>query len=252
MQIDLLIEQAESELRQRFYAVEKQTVMHQERVLNAFAAQRVSDFHLHGSTGYGYGDSGREVIESIYAELFGGESALVRTHFASGTHAISCALFAVARPGDEIIVATGQPYDTLHGVLGLHGTGSSSLMDWGVSTKVLPQLPGGGIDIAQTLASISERTKVLYLQRSRGYSWRRAISVRELGEVIAAVRKVRPDITAVVDNCYGEFVEDREPGHAGADLTAGSLIKNPGGGLALSGGYVVGRRDLIHRVAENL
>lgn len=252
MQIQLIIDQAEFELREQFLQLERRTVRHQERVLNAFSAQRVSDFHLHGSTGYGYGDSGREAIEEIYAGLFGGQAALVRGHFASGTHAISCALFGVSRPGDEIIVPSGQPYDTLHGVMGLSGAGPSSLKEWGISTRILPQRPEGGIDMALTLDSLTPRTRVLYLQRSRGYSWRRALSVREIGDVIAAVRQVRPDIISVVDNCYGEFVEDKEPGHVGADLTVGSLIKNPGGGLAQAGGYVVGRSDLIERVAESL
>ncbi|HSL93149.1 MAG TPA: methionine gamma-lyase family protein [Bacillota bacterium] len=252
MQIDLLVERADRELRQQFYELEKRTANHQERVLDAFAAERVADFHLHGSTGYGYGDSGREVIEHIYAALFGGEAALVRGHFASGTHAISSALFAVARPGDEILVGTGQPYDTLHGVLGLSGQGASSLRAWGISTTVIPQLPEGGIDLATALKHITPRSKVLYLQRSRGYSWRRAITVLEIGNAIRAVRQVKPDIIVLVDNCYGEFVEELEPGHVGADLTAGSLIKNPGGGLALSGGYVVGKRDLINLVSESL
>ena len=248
----MLIERAEHDLEQQFRELGRRTALHVERVLDAFAAQRVSDFHLHGSTGYGYGDSGREVIEKIYAVLFGGEAALVRGHFASGTHAISCALFAVARPGDQILIATGQPYDTLYGVLGLANRGCSSLAAWGIESTIIPQVPEGGIDVAATLRHIGACTRVLYLQRSRGYSWRRAITVSEIGAVIAAVRQVKPDIIVVVDNCYGEFVEEREPGHVGADLTVGSLIKNPGGGLALSGGYVVGRQALIDLVAESL
>lgn len=251
-QAEHIIDQAELMSQGAFRAIEKRAFINQRRVMQAFREEQVADFHLHGSTGYGYGDSGREVIERLYARLFGGQKSLVRSQFASGTHALACALFGVLRPGDELVVATGEPYDTLHGVIGLGKKGRSSLAAWGVSTGIIPLLDNGDADLPALQRVLSPRTKAVHIQRSRGYSWRPACSLDQIGNIIAAVKDYDKNITCIVDNCYGEFVDILEPGHYGADLTVGSLIKNPGGGMALSGGYIVGRAETVDLAAERL
>ncbi|MDP3058221.1 MAG: methionine gamma-lyase family protein, partial [bacterium] len=250
--IDDVISVAEEASQGEFRAIEKITYINQGKILAAFQSCRVSEYHMYGSTGYGYDDAGREIIEKVYANVFQGESALVRGQFASGTHALSCALFALLRPGDELIIATGLPYHTLQPVIGINSDSKSSLKSWGITYKVVPTLESGGIDLVCLAASLSCKTKAVHVQRSRGYSWRRALTLADISEVVALVKAYDPKIAILVDNCYGEFVFEREPLYYGVDLIAGSLIKNPGGGLALSGGYVVGRSDLVDLAAEQL
>jgi len=247
-----LLEQAESLLLSRFAEIEKFAVKNQRRVLDAFRSERVSDFHLHGSTGYGYGDSGREVIENLYARIFGGQTSLVRGQFASGTHALACAMFGVLRPGDELLIATGEPYDTLHKVIGIGKEGRSSLAAWGIRHHIVPLKLDGSIDLAGLKAALSPRTRMVHVQRSRGYQWRRALQLSDIAQVVDIVKGYDNNIAVLVDNCYGEFVAEQEPCHVGADLAVGSLIKNPGGGLALSGGYIVGAEEYVQLSAERL
>lgn len=222
----------------------------QARVLRAFSEYKVSSYDLLGSTGYGYNDSGREKLEGIYTEVFGGESALVRPQIASGTHALWLALSGNTGPGDEIISITGRPYATLDTVLSDTGPGSFRAMN--IRFIALELLPDGSFDIPALKTALSEKTKIVYIQKSRGYSLRNSISCRQIGDVAAWLRTQAHSPAIVVDNCYGEFVEDSEPGHAGADLTVGSLIKNPGGGLAETGGYLVGRKSLVENAADRL
>lgn len=218
----------------------------QEKVLRAFRNHRVNyqDFQL--TSGYGMGDTGRDKLESIYAEIFHGEDSLIRQQIVSGTHSITLALFAMLLPHDKMVIY-GEPYDTLYKVLGRTGEDVGSLMEYGVAYKIHP------FGEKETLAdAIEEDTKVLYIQRSKGYSFRNALTIGEIEELIAIARAKKPDITVFVDNCYGEFCEEREPLEVGADLIAGSLIKNPGGAIAPSGGYLVGREDLIERASYRL
>lgn len=214
------------------------------KVLESFRELRVSDFCLHGSTGYGYGDISRDTLDNLYALVFGAESALVRTQFVSGTHAIFKTVFSVLRPGDELIFATGTPYDTLKRAF-------SYLDRWNIAFREVP-LSGGLPDIEGILRTLSKKTKAVMIQRSRGYQDRHSLSIEQIGQIIDAVKNYRCDIICIVDNCYGEFVEKKEPPQVGADLTIGSLIKNPGGGIAPAGGYVAGKEDLISEAAESL
>lgn len=220
------------------------------RVLEAFRTARVSDFHFAPSTGYGYDDAGRAKLEEVFAQVFGGEAALVRTQIVSGTHALGLCLFGVLRPGEELVAVTGTPYDTLETII-RGPQGSGSLRELGVEYREVPW-NHGQLDLEAVRAAIGPRTRAVLIQRSRGYSLRPALSVRQIEELISVVKERKPDTITIVDNCYGEFVEVSEPPAVGADLTAGSLIKNPGGGLAPCGGYVVGRRDLVQRAANRL
>lgn len=215
------------------------------RVLACLQEQRLGEADLGAGVGYGYGDSGRAKLDRAMARLFGAEAALVRQSVVSGTHAVALALFAALRPGDELLVATGEPYPSLAGILGLrHGT-PGSLAEWGVSCRV-----ADGPERAA--AAVGPRTKAVLIQRSRGYAWRSSLGVGAIGELIGRLRAARPELRTVVDNCYGELVEELEPTAVGADLIAGSLIKNPGGGLAPGGGYVAGRAELVERAAARL
>ncbi|HEY8417220.1 MAG TPA: methionine gamma-lyase family protein [Limnochordales bacterium] len=220
------------------------------KVLAAFHAARVGEAHFAGSTGYGYNDIGRQALEQVYAQVFGAEAALVRPQIASGTHAISACLFGLLRPGDHLLSASGPPYETLQKVI--EGPRPTSLAALGVEYSWVPLLPGGDVDVDGVLAALRPNTRVVMLQRSRGYTWRPALSVARIGEIVAAVKDRRPDVVCFVDNCYGEFVEDLEPPQVGADLIAGSLIKNPGGGLAPAGGYVAGRAELVSLAADRV
>lgn len=225
--------------------------LNQLKVLNSFRAHKVSEAHFNGTTGYGYDDFGRDTLEEIYADVFGGESALVRPQIMSGTHAITLSLFGVLRPGDELIYITGRPYDTLEGVIGLTPGGDGSLKDFGISCSII-ELKNGAIDVDAVNGAIHEKTKMVAIQRSRGYAERPSLTVDEISEAIQAIKSKHPKVIVFVDNCYGEFVEEREPANVGADLVAGSLIKNPGAGIVPSGGYVVGREILVNKVAERL
>ncbi len=246
------IEEVESAIVPELRAIEHTIDVNQMRVLDAFREASVSDAHLFGSTGYGLDDRGREQLERVYARAFGADCALVRPGIVSGTHALTVAFFGLLRPGDTLLYATGDPYDTLEPVIGLRGRGMGSLRDFGVGFASVPLLETGAIDVDGVLAAIDERTKVVALQRSPGYAWRRALSVREIGIAISAIKGEYPHVRIVVDNCYGEFTEEVEPSMVDADLTVGSLIKNPGGGLAPTGGYLVGQCDAVEAASYRL
>ncbi len=245
-------EAAEAQAEGRFRDIDRIVERNQRKVIQAFRKHKVSDFHFNGSTGYGYNDRGREVLDLVYADVFGAEAALVRPHLVSGTHTISAALFGIVRPGDEIVFATGKPYDTLHKVIGKPGDGTGSLADWGVRSTFVPLLADGSVDWNGVEAATTERTKVFAIQRSRGYDWRPSFTVAQIEEMAGKLKALRPEAVIFADNCYGEFTEEREPTEAGVDLIAGSLIKNPGGGLAASGGYIAGRADLVEQAAFRL
>jgi cystathionine beta-lyase family protein involved in aluminum resistance len=215
------------------------------RVLQSFQSNRVSDSHFIPTTGYGYDDAGRETLEKIYAEVFGGEAGLVRPQIISGTHAISIALFGILRPGDELLYITGKPYDTLEEIVGIRGTGNGSLKEFGISYNTVNLTENGEIDWDAVEKAIKPETKMIGIQRSKGYATRPSFTVSEIGEMTKFVKEIKSDVVVFVDNCYGEFVEELEPCHVGADLMAGSLIKNPGGGIAKTGGYIVGKAEYV-------
>ena len=247
-----LAEQAEQIAAQKFAEIDANAAYNGEKVLAAFIKNRVSEPCFYGSTGYGYGDIGRETLDKVYAQVLDAEDALVRHTFVSGTHALSVALFGVLRPGDKLLAVTGKPYDTLEEVIGISGTpGNGSLMDYGVEYGEVP-LTGGGLPDLDAIAQAVPGTKVAYIQRSRGYSLRPAYTVEQIQEIVQTVRRVSPDTIVMVDNCYGEFVQRREPTSVGADLIIGSLIKNAGGSIAQTGGYIAGRKDLVELCSYRL
>ncbi|OME88129.1 hypothetical protein BK120_02115 [Paenibacillus sp. FSL A5-0031] len=250
--LEQLAEQSEVLASEAFRSIDKIAERNQWKVIEAFQHHKVSDFHFTGSTGYGYNDRGREILDLVYAEVMGAEAAIVRPHFVSGTHTISCALFGVLRPGDELLYVTGRPYDTLHKVIGKPGDGMGSLQDWGVKYSEVALLEDGGLDWAQIEQAISEKTKVIGIQRSRGYDWRASFTVSEIETIVNRVKAIKPDLIVFVDNCYGEFTELLEPTQVGVDLMAGSLIKNPGGGLAETGGYIAGKAFAVDAAAYRL
>ncbi len=250
--ITALMESAEQQIEGAFRAIEKTIDHNQWKVIRAFQSHQVSDFHFASSTGYGYNDRGREVLDMVYAEVFGAEAALVRPHFVSGTHTIGTALFGVLRPGDQLLYITGKPYDTLHKVIGRPGDGTGSLQDWGIEYNEVALLADGSPDWKAIAAAVKPNTKVIGIQRSRGYDWRPSFTVQQIAEMVRFVKELNPQLIVFVDNCYGEFTETMEPTEAGVDLMAGSLIKNPGGGIAPSGGYITGRRDLVELAAYRL
>ncbi len=222
------------------------------KVVAAFQKHRVSDYHFSSSTGYGYNDRGREVLDLVYADVFGAEAALVRPHFASGTHTIATALFGVLRPGDELLYITGTPYDTLHKVIGKPNDGMGSLQDWGVHYAEVALLADGLPDWVNIQKSITSQTKVIGIQRSRGYEWRASFTIAQIAEMVRFVKEINPNLIVFVDNCYGEFTELLEPTQVDVDLMAGSLIKNPGGGIADSGGYIAGKHRFVELAAFRL
>ncbi|MNM91822.1 Methionine gamma-lyase [compost metagenome] len=246
------LEDAEQQAESRFREVDRIVDQNQWKVIEAFRRHQVSDYHFAGSTGYAYNDRGREVLDLVYADVFGAEAALVRPHFASGTHTIATALFGVLRPGDELLYITGRPYDTLHKVIGTPGDGSGSLQDFGITYNEAGLLSDGTVDWQAVREKITDRTKVIGIQRSRGYDWRDSFTVARIEEMVRRVKEIKPDLIVFVDNCYGEFTEEREPTEVGADLIAGSLIKNPGGGLAETGGYICGRQELVKLASYRL
>lgn len=222
------------------------------RVLKSFQEHQVSDFHFTPSTGYGYDDSGRDTLESIFAEVFGGEAGLVRPQIISGTHAISTALFGVLRPGDTLLYITGKPYDTLEEIVGIRGNGIGSLKDFQIAYKSVPLTAQGRVDFSAVKQAINPKVKMVGIQRSKGYDSRPSFTIDEIAEMVQFVKEIDPNIVVFVDNCYGEFAEEQEPCHVGADLMAGSLIKNPGGGLVKTGGYIVGKQALVEACACRL
>lgn len=247
-----LAEKAEEKCTDVFRKIDECAEYNGAKLLKAFAENRVSEPCFYGSTGYGYGDVGREVIDKVYADIMETEDALVRHNFVSGTHALSVALFGVLRTGDKIVSITGKPYDTLEEVIGISGkAGNGSLKDYGVLYAQV-DLNSDGTAKLDAITDAVKDAKVAYIQRSRGYSLRKAFSVADIAEMIKAARKGNPDVIIMVDNCYGEFVEEFEPTHVGADIIIGSLIKNAGGGIARTGGYIAGRADLIELCSYRL
>ena len=232
--------------------LEAAALVNTEKVITAFRNNMVSDYYLKPTTGYGYSDVGRDTLDLIYAEIFKTEAALVRSQFVSGTHALAVALLGNLRPGDELIGLTGTPYDTMQSIIGYPVKTKGSLVDLGISYKELP-MSGEHVDLEAVKKIVTKNTKMVHIQRSCGYSsLRKTISVEEIGRIIAAAKEANPDVIAYVDNCYGEFIESKEPTEVGADIMAGSLIKNLGGGLAPTGGYIVGRADLVENAAYRL
>ena len=232
--------------------VEERIEENQFRVLRSFQAHRVSDSHFIPTTGYGYDDIGRDTLESIYAEVFGGEAGLVRPQIISGTHAISTALFGILRPGDKLLYITGKPYDTLEEIVGIRGKGVGSLREFQIDYDSVSLTDEGTIDFQAVKNNMTPNTKMIGIQRSKGYATRPSFTIAEIEEAIAFVKEINPNVVVFVDNCYGEFVETKEPCHVGADLMAGSLIKNPGGGLAKTGGYIVGKKELVEACSYRL
>lgn len=244
--------QAQNELTEEFARIDAIAQDNTQRVLEAFQDHRVAECYFAGTTGYGYDDQGRDKLDEIYAQLFGTEAALVRIQFVNGTHAIACALFGALKAGDVLVSAVGAPYDTMLGAIGVVDKGPGSLKDYGVEYRQVdlvddkPDLPG------MANAVRDPRVKAVLIQRSRGYATRASLSVAEIGEMCRVIKEANPNVAILVDNCYGEFVETLEPTHVGADLVVGSLIKNPGGGLAPTGGYIAGRRDLVEGASMRL
>ena len=251
-EIERLAEDCEAQLAARFAEIDRVARGNTKRVMEAFQEFRVSEACFAGTTGYGYDDLGRETLDKIWARVFGAEAALVRTGFVNGTHAIASALFAAVGPGELLMPLMGAPYDTLRTAIGITGDAYGSLAFYGVKYAEVPTKDGGP-DLAAIEREVGEkRPRAVLIQRSRGYDSRRALSAEEVGELCRLVKRVSPDTVCVVDNCYGEFTELAEPTMLGADLAAGSLIKNPGGGLAPTGGYIAGRADLVERAAYRL
>lgn len=244
-QLESLVMEVEQQIKEVHQSIDKRIDSNQFRVLASFQNHKVSESHFIPSTGYGYDDIGRDTLESIYAEVFGGEAGLVRPQIISGTHAISTALFGILRPGDELLYITGKPYDTLEEIVGLRGEGTGSLREFNIDYNSVDLLPDGQPDYEKIAASIHANTKMIGIQRSKGYATRPSFSIKEIEKMIAFVKEIKSDVVVFVDNCYGEFVEEMEPCHVGADLMAGSLIKNPGGGIAKTGGYIVGKEEFV-------
>ncbi len=246
-------EQAKIECENKFKEIDDIARYNQQKVLSAFIKNGVSESHLGISTGYGYDDRGREVLEKVFADCMGAESSLIRHNFVSGTHTLTVALFGLLRPNDKMLCLTGRPYDTLIGVLGIDGHSDGSLTDFGIEYNQVELGADGYPDIDTIKKELSiNKYKLAYIQRSRGYSLRPSLSVSDIEKLCKAVKEVSPDTYIMVDNCYGEFVEKKEPLQVGADIIAGSLIKNPGGGIAPTGGYIAGRADLVEKCAYRL
>lgn len=247
-----LVTQVDQQIQPELAKISARVLYNQHKVLRAFRDQRVATASFAGTTGYGYDDEGRDQLDAVYAQAFGGEAAIVRPQFVSGTHAIGTAFFGLLRPGDELLYLTGMPYDTLQEVIGVAGDGVGSLKEFGIGFDYVPLTAAGKVATDQIAAHLKPQTKVVAIQRSRGYASRDSFTVAEIAVMIKAVRQLAPEVTIFVDNCYGEFSETQEPLSVGADLMAGSLIKNPGGGLAKTGGYIAGRRDLVEKVGYAL
>lgn len=244
-------EQIEASLAERFAAFDRVAEFNQLKVLKAMQDNRVSAECFQVSSGYGYNDLGRDTLEKVYASCFGGEDALVRPQITCGTHALALALMSNLRPGDELLSPVGKPYDTLEEVIGIRPS-KGSLAEYGVTYRQVDLLADGSFDYEKIKEAIGPRTKLVTIQRSKGYATRPTLSVARIGELISFIKGIRPDILCMVDNCYGEFVEEREPLEVGADMIVGSLIKNPGGGLAPIGGYIVGKKECVENAAYRL
>ncbi len=248
-----MAERAESRLAGRFRELDRVAEQNTRKVMEAFQNNRVSDACFAGTTGYGYDDLGRETLDKIYAEIFGAEAALVRIQFVNGTHALTSAMFALAAPGQKILSVTGTPYDTLRSAIGIAGDCFGSLRFYGIEYGQVDLAPSGDPDYDAIAEAVKEeKVAAVMIQRSRGYEDRKALTVEEIGRIVKTVKAVRPDVNVMVDNCYGEFTDVIEPTDVGADIIAGSLIKNPGGGIAPTGGYLAGKRELVDRAAMRL
>jgi cystathionine beta-lyase family protein involved in aluminum resistance len=245
MPSSLNLHAAEQALSQIFSGIDAQVKENLQRVLVAFRHHRIGAHHFASVTGYGHDDLGRQALDQVFAEVMGAEAAAVRVQFVSGTHAIACALFGVLRPGDEMLAVAGAPYDTLEEVIGVRGSGQGSLAEFGVRYRQLDLTTEGTIDWLALGQAINPDTRLVLIQRSCGYSWRSSLSIADIEKIVYLVKQQNPDTVCFVDNCYGEFIENREPPAVGADLIAGSLIKNPGGTIVAAGGYVAGRADLV-------
>ena len=246
-----LSEQLLDGLAERFHQIDKITEYNQYKVIKAFQDNNVSEAHLNGTTGYGYNDIGRDTLEDVYASLFNTEAALVRSQITCGTHALATALFGNLRPGDEILSPVGKPYDSLEEIIGIRPS-KGSLREYNVTYRQVDLLPDYSFDYENIKKAINDNTKLVTIQRSRGYDVRPTFSVKQIGELIAFIKSVKPDVICMVDNCYGEFVDVIEPTDVGADLCVGSLIKNPGGGLAPIGGYIVGKKEYVDNASYRL
>ena len=246
------LREAEQALLQIFSGIDAQVKQNLKRVLDAFRHHRVGSHHFTGVSGYGHDDLGRETLDKVFAEVMGAQSAVVRVQFVSGTHAIACALFGVLRPGDEMVAVAGPPYDTLEEVIGLRGQGQGSLMEFGIRYRQLELTAEGTVNWQALSQTLGHNTSLVLIQRSCGYSWRPSLSIAEIQKIVQLVKQQNPNTICFVDNCYGEFIETQEPTAVGADLMAGSLIKNPGGTIVNAGGYVAGRADLVEAAACRL
>lgn len=244
-------EQICRELKERFETIDENAEYNQLKVLSALQAHQVSEACLLGTTGYGYNDLGRDTLEEVYASIFHTEDALVRPQITCGTHALALALMSNLRPGDELLSPVGKPYDTLEEVIGIRPS-KGSLKEYGISYRQVDLLPDGSFDYENIRKSINEKTRLVTIQRSKGYQTRPTLSVKRIGELIAFIKGIKPDVICMVDNCYGEFVEREEPSDVGADMVVGSLIKNPGGGLAPIGGYIAGKKECVENAAYRL
>ena len=252
-EVQKLITEVEQQIQPKLNEIDDQVTYNQQKVLNAFQKERVAEENLNGATGYGYNDMGRDALDQVYADVFKTEDALVRPQFVSGTHTISTAFFGMLRPNDKLLYLTGMPYDTIQEVIGITGeAGRGSLKDFQIDFDYVPLLADGKVDFEEMRPKLTPDVKVVAIQRSRGYDSRASFTVTEIEAMVKQVRKVAPDVTIFVDNCYGEFSETIEPTEVGVDVMVGSLIKNAGGGIAQTGGYVVGRRSLIEKIASRL
>ena len=241
------VDNAYEKISHKLQVIDEKSEMHQYRVIHAMQNAGLSDRHFHPASGYGYDDVGREILEKIYAEVFGAEAAIVRPHISSGTHAISLCLFGVLRPGDSLLSITGAPYDTINSVIGMEKTnGNGTLKDYGINYNQIELTADGKIHWDAVFHAINDSTKMIYIQRSTGYSWRKALTLEDIKEAVIKIKAYNKDIVIFVDNCYGEFLDDCEPTAVGVDLIAGSLIKNPGGGFAPTGGYVAGKEKYVY------
>lgn len=250
--IEAIVDKIDKQLQPVFKQVQDNALFNQKKVLDGFRNCNVSDYHFNPSTGYGYNDTGRDTLEELYADVFKAEAALVRPQIISGTHAISTALLGVLRPGDDLLYITGQPYDTLLDIVGVTGNGIGSLKEYQIGYDHVDLLENGAVDFDTVAEKISEKTKIIGIQRSRGYANRPSFTIEDIRQIIERVRELAPHAIFFVDNCYGEFVEKMEPIEVGADLIAGSLIKNPGGGIVKMGGYIAGKEELIEKCAYRL
>lgn len=244
-------EEIEATLKERFQAIDQNAEYNQLKVLKAMQKHRVSDIHFAATTGYGYNDLGRDTLEEVYASVFHGESGLVRPQMISGTHALHIALSGNLRPGDELLSPAGKPYDTLEEVIGIRES-PGSLKEYGVSYRQVELLEDGTFDYENIKKAVNDKTRLVTIQRSKGYDTRPTFSVSQIGELIGFIKKIKPEVICMVDNCYGEFVETIEPMDVGADMIVGSLIKNPGGGLAPTGGYIVGKKECVDKASFRL